>query len=180
MSRDREWIGIDPESAYRPIGVRGFGRGIIRYPATSVSGLSKMRYFVVVPGDLLIRNIKAWEGAVCVASGGDEGRVASNRFLQYRSKNDGVTTGWLEQYLVTDEGVALLGAASPGSADRNRTLSMEAFEAIEVPVPSRSVQDQVVSAVSCARRISEISARRDSLASALLPAARNEIFSSML
>ena len=64
-----------------------------------------------------------------MAENADAGRIASNRFLQYVPTSDAITTTWVEQYLLSAEGVASMSAASPGSADRNRTLSMAAFEA---------------------------------------------------
>ena len=122
LARDREWITLDPQETYRPVGIRGFGNGIILYPPTDAQGLSKMRYFTLTPGDLLVSNIKAWEGAVCVAGPGVAGRVASNRFLQYRPiPTEPNLVAWLAQYLLSDEGLAAIGGASPGSVDRNRT-----------------------------------------------------------
>lgn len=178
MSSTRQWIDID-EGVYRAIGVRGFGRGMIRYPEVPAQELSKLRYYPLVPGALIVSNIKAWEGAVCLAAPADEGRVASNRFLQYVATSDEITTPWVEQYLLSSEGVACMSAASPGSADRNRTLSMAAFEAIEIPVPAPQVAQAVVSVARARRRVQAQQERRDRLAVAILPAARNEVFSAM-
>lgn len=179
MSSTRQWIDIDDGGVYKAIGVRGFGRGMIRYPEAPAEELSKLRYYPLEPGALIVSNIKAWEGAVCLAETGDAGRIASNRFLQYVPTSDAITTPWVEQYLLSTEGIASLSAASPGSADRNRTLSMAAFEAIEIPVPAPQVQHAIVSVVRARRRVQAQQARRDRLAAAILPAARNEIFSAM-
>jgi len=180
LRRDRDWIKLGSTAIYHPIGIRGFGRGIIHYPEVGAMGLSKMRYFVVKPNDLLISNIKAWEAAVCVAGADDAGRIGSNRFLQYKPIGDQVLSRWLECYFLTDAGIHALGMASPGSADRNRTLSMEAFEAIEVPVPSLRVQEYVASVSTRAKQISDLSSIRDRLMAAILPAARNNVFSKGL
>ena len=179
MSSTRQWIDIDDGGVYRAIGVRGFGRGMIRDPEASAEELSKLRYYPLEPGALIVSNIKAWEGAVCLAETADAGRIASNRFLQYVPTSDAITTPWVEQYLLSTEGLASLSAASPGSADRNRTLSMAAFEAIEIPVPAPQVQHAVVSVAQARRRVQAQQARRDRLAAAILPAARNKIFSAM-
>ncbi len=179
MKASRDWIEIDPDASYRPIGIRGFGRGMIRYPETPASGLSKLRYYSIEPGSLLVSNIKAWEGAVCVAEESDAGRIGSNRFLQYQPTGDSMLPGWVQCYLVSPEGVAMLGAASPGSADRNRTLSMGGFEALEIPNPPMAVQRRIVALVAQEKEIAVQRAVRDRLASAILPAARNEIFSAM-
>lgn len=175
----RPWMEIDTAGSYRAIGVRGFGRGMIRYAEGGAETLSKMRYYPIEPGALIVSNIKAWEGAVCVAAEVDTGRIASNRFLQYVPKDPRITTGWVEQYLLSPAGLASLNAASPGSADRNRTLSMVAFEAIEIPVPNRETQEAVIRVAHAIRRVRAQQARRDALSAAIVPAARNEIFDSM-
>lgn len=175
----RPWMEIEGSGSYRAIGVRGFGRGMIRYPEGGAETLSKMRYYPIEPGALIVSNIKAWEGAVCVAAETDTGRIASNRFLQYIPKDPRITTGWVEQYLLSPAGLASLNAASPGSADRNRTLSMAAFEAIEIPVPPPKTQESVMRVVRALRGVTAEQTRRDELAAAVLPAARNEIFNSM-
>lgn len=179
MTSVRLWININPGGGYKPIGVRGFGRGIIRYPEALGAELSKLRYYPLEPGALIVSNIKAWEGAVCLAETVDAGRIASNRFLQYVPTSDAITTPWVEQYLLSTEGIASMAAASPGSADRNRTLSMAAFEAIEIPVPEPHIQHAVVSVAQARRRIEAQREHRDRLAAAILPAARNEIFNAM-
>lgn len=175
----RPWMEIEGSGSYRAIGVRGFGRGMIRYPEGGAETLSKMRYYPIEPGALIVSNIKSWEGAVCVAAETDTGRIASNRFLQYIPKDPRITTGWVEQYLLSPAGLASLNAASPGSADRNRTLSMAAFEAIEIPVPPPKTQESVMRVVRALRGVTAEQTRRDELAAAVLPAARNEIFNSM-
>lgn len=179
MRSSRQWLDVDVAASYRPIGVRGFGRGMIRYPEMPAESLSKLRYYPIEPGALIVSNIKAWEGAVCMAEPADAGRIASNRFLQYLPTSEAVATPWVEQYLLSTEGIASLAAASPGSADRNRTLSMAAFESIEVPVPEVRVQHAVVRIAHALRRVQAQQARRDRLAAAVLPAARNQIFGAM-
>ena len=179
MTSSRPWIEIDDEKSYKPIGVRGFGRGMIRYPEAPAAELSKLRYYPLEPGALIVSNIKAWEGAVCLAETVDAGRIASNRFLQYVPTSDAITTPWVEQYLLSTEGIASMAAASPGSADRNRTLSMAAFEAIEIPVPEPRVQHAVASVAQARRRVQAQRESRDRLAAAILPAARNQLFNAM-
>lgn len=179
MHSSRQWLDVDVAGSYRPIGVRGFGRGMIRYPELPAESLSKLRYYPIEPGALIVSNIKAWEGAVCSAEPADAGRIASNRFLQYLPTSAAVTTPWVEQYLISTKGIASLAAASPGSADRNRTLSMAAFESIEIPVPDVRVQHEVVRIAHALRRVQSQQASRDRLVAAILPAARNEIFSAM-
>ncbi|MDN5760209.1 MAG: restriction endonuclease subunit S [Tomitella sp.] len=179
LRMDRQWVDLDDDERYRAIGVRGFGRGLIKYPAVPQSQLSKMRYFDVQPLRLLVSNIKAWEGAVTHTSVADVGLVGSNRFLQYEVLSPDVSLDWAYAYLSSPWGTAALSAASPGSADRNRTLSIRSFESIEMPVPDMQVQERVADVGKAMQRFTDLARRKDVLVRAMLPAARNEIFTAM-
>jgi hypothetical protein len=166
---------IDPNLGvrYRQIGVRGFGRGIFEYPEVSASGLGKLRYFTLAPDRLVVSNIKAWEGAVAVTMRDERGRIASNRFLTYALTMGG-SLSYLAHWLLSDQGLTELGRASPGSADRNRTLSQVALARIRVPWPSVVEQDHIAAHLdSVAANVDGLVARRQAAArlgsAAMLP-----------
>ncbi|MHC2634762.1 hypothetical protein ACVME5_007447 [Bradyrhizobium liaoningense] len=76
---------------------------------------------------------------------------------------------------LTTEGLELLGEASPGGAGRNRTLGLEALNAIEAPVPPPENQqwfDQLHAKAASARRSS---AEAASELDHLIPAILNEV-----
>lgn len=177
---DREWFEPEDGQSYDPVGVRGFGRGLIRYPPTPRAELPKLRFFRLHADRLVVSNIKAWEGAVAVTNESDANRIGSNRFLMYESDDAKADLSYLQAYLLSEEGLSQLQAGSPGSADRNRTLSISNFEAIEVPLPSIEAQHDVVRLLSARDRLAELVAEREKLAQALPASARNEIFSAMV
>lgn len=174
---DREPIEPDESEKYIAIGVRGFGRGMIEYPAVPPSGLSKLRYFSLAPDRLVLSNIKAWEGAVATTSSSENGRIASNRFLQYQAISD-VEIEYLQRWLLSPAGLQALGQASPGSADRNRTLSMSAFENIVVRVPGKEHRARLVRTLSLVED-RRTDARQEQVATALMEAARNRVFNQL-
>jgi type I restriction enzyme S subunit len=132
----REPVDIDPARPYRKIGIRSFGKGIFHYDPMPGDQLGKLRFFRLRANELVLSNIKAWEGAIAVSGESDEGLVASNRFLTYRPRTaHSVDVRYLKYFLLSDPGSELIQRASPGSADRNRTLGIKAFEAIEIPLP---------------------------------------------
>lgn len=137
----RNSVEVDPMAMYANIGVRSFGKGVFHYPECAGADLSKLRFYTFPIPSLVVSNIKAWEGAVAMTSEADEGCIASNRFLFYVPKHDNVCVRYIYHYLLSYPGRRALGAASPGSADRNRTLSIKSFENIEMDLPQ--FQDQV-------------------------------------
>ncbi|MEU3089866.1 restriction endonuclease subunit S [Streptomyces massasporeus] len=107
------------------------------------SELTKLRHFSFDANALVLSNIKAWEGAIAVTSEEDVEAVASSRFLFYVPQGDDVDVRYLRYYFLSSRGLTQIGQASPGSADRNRTLSMKSFENIVVPLPDPPEQHRV-------------------------------------
>ncbi len=142
---DRRPVTPDPTEEYISIGIRSFGKGVFHYEPTPGGQLGKLRFFEVVPDRLVVSNIKAWEGAVAVSGLDDAGCVASNRFLTYKPVDDRIDVRWARWFFLTEHGNQLLQYASPGSADRNRTLAIDRFEALEIPLPS-IVEQRLVAA----------------------------------
>jgi type I restriction enzyme S subunit len=132
---ERRPVEITVDGEYPELGVRSFGRGVFHKPTLLGAELTWQKLFRVKAGDIVISNIKAWEGAIAVAGPDDDGRVGSHRYLTLSPIGGKATAGFLCFYLLTDEGLAAIGRASPGSADRNRTLGQKRLMDIEVPVP---------------------------------------------
>lgn len=141
---DRRPVAIDLFAEYEPIGIRSFGKGIFHYPPTLGSDLSKLRYFEVHPDTLVVSNIKEWEGAIAVASDAETGCIASNRFLSYVPIDHQIDVRYAAYFFLSERGLPLVQRASPGSADRNRTLAIERFESLEIPLPEPDEQRRTV------------------------------------
>ena len=133
---DRRPVTVDIDKSYPQVSVRSFGRGSFHKPPLVGNEVTWQKPFLVNSGDILISNIKAWEGALAVASPEDDGRVASHRYLTCVPVSGVATSRFVCFHLLTREGLHYIGEASPGSADRNRTLSTKALLRIPIPVPS--------------------------------------------
>jgi type I restriction enzyme, S subunit len=136
----RRPVEIEPDGIYHELGVRSFGRGLFDKPPLTGGDLTWQKLFKIRKGDLVFSNIKAWEGAFAVAKPQDDGKVGSHRYLTCVTAPDRATPGFLWYYLQTKEGLEEIQAASPGSADRNRTLSQKGLEEIQIPVPAIDAQ----------------------------------------
>lgn len=153
---NRSEVSIDPHENYRAVGVRSFGKGIIRYSAVSGGELSKLRYFSLPGNAIVLSNIKAWEGAIALTDEHEEHYVASNRFLSYTPVSEDVNLSYVRHYLLSKRGLEQIGKISPGAADRNRTLGRKSFEKMHLPLPEIGQQRKVSNVLdSAAQRLGQ-------------------------
>jgi len=140
----RRQVEVESGAFYAEIGVRSFGKGIFHKEPLLGADLGTKRIFSVVPGDLVVSNIFAWEGAVAVATDVDDGRVGSHRFMTWVPKREGlVDVRYVAHFLLSEQGLDLLRRASPGSAGRNKTLGIASFENLLIPLPGFQEQQRI-------------------------------------
>lgn len=138
----RRTVDVDPGARYREIGVRSFARGLFLKDPVSGHELGAKRVFRIELGDLVVSNIFAWEGAVAVAGEAHRATIGSHRFMTWVPSGE-ADVAYLMHYFASDAGLTQLRSASPGSAGRNRTLSIKNFEAIRVPLPDLPEQRRI-------------------------------------
>src|SRR5262249_50083173 len=136
-------IDIDVAKVYRQIGIYSFGRGMIWRNPVPGAKLSKLRYFEVPEGALVLSNIQAWEGAIAVSTEADKDFIASQRFLSYIPASEAIDTNYLRYFFLSDSGHPLIQQASPGTMVRNRTLGRKAFEDLKIPLPAITDQRHI-------------------------------------
>lgn len=136
----RRPVELESNGVYAELGVRSFGKGLFKKPDVIGGELTWQKLFRIHCGDIVFSNIKAWEGAFAVAKPEHHGKVGSHRYLTCVVDTRNATPNFLWYFLQSDAGLAQVQAASPGSADRNRTLSQKKLVAIEIPLPSMDAQ----------------------------------------
>lgn len=141
---ERRPVEVDPLETYAEIGVRSFGKGIFHKEPISGADLGNKRVFRVEPGDLVLSNVFAWEGAIAVATDAERGRIGSHRFMTYVPVDARVVTQYLRYFFLSECGLRLIRTASPGSAGRNRTLAVDRFRDVVLPLPEIGEQRHIV------------------------------------
>lgn len=138
----RRQVDPDPVAEYREIGVRSFGKGLFHKEPVVGHELGSKRVFRVEPGDLVLSNVFAWEGAIALVSEAERGMIGSHRFMTYVARDGRILPTWAAWFFLSERGLDLIRHASPGSAGRNRTLAIERFENLEIPIPEIADQRQ--------------------------------------
>ncbi len=170
LALQRRAVTVDPIGEYEEIGIRSFGRGIFHKEPVSGADLGSKRVFRIESGDLVISNVFAWEGAVAVASDAETGRIGSHRFMTFVPIKGRIDTSWAAWFFRSEPGLELIRRASPGSAGRNRTLAIDRFEALEIPLPSIDEQRRVVDRLDRLQSAATDLARRSAHAAELTAA----------
>ena len=176
----RRPVEVDFTSEYWELGVRSFGKGTFHKPALSGSDVGTKRIYWIEPGDLVLSNVFAWEGAIAVAKPEDTGRVGSHRFIS-RVAQSGVTLPeFLCFYLLTTEGIEKIRAASPGGAGRNRTLGLSKLDDITVPIPVFEKQQHFVQLMRSCAKARTLQTDIDTDLTALVPSLLDKAFKGEL
>jgi len=167
---------IDPEASYPELGIRSFGRGTFHKPAISGLAVGTKRLFRIEAGDLLFSNVFAWEGAIAIAGSEDHGRFGSHRFMTCVANPSFALAEFVHYYLLSQDGLEKVRAASPGGAGRNRTLGVEKLAATEIPVPPLAAQQAFVTLLSTIAALKARHAALREASAALVPAALERVF----
>lgn len=180
LELQRRKIEVAVDSEYVEIGIRSFGGGVFHKEPRTGSDIGSKKVFSISPGDLLVSNVFAWEGAVAVAKDSELGKIGSHRFMTWTPLSEGLSVDYVAEYLVSHTGLKQLIKASPGSAGRNKTLSIASFRAMEIPLPDIATQKSVVDQISKLRNVERLVKQRRLLAEALPRSVRNQIFSKLM
>lgn len=174
----RRPVAADPDGLYPMFGVRWYGEGLFERERKRGSELSAKTVFRVEKGDLVYNRLFAWKQSFAIAR--STGGFVSNEFPTFRIDESAVRPELLHYLLLTRSFTADVNAASSGSTPTSRNrLKVEKFLQLTVDVPTPSAQDQLVETLRLMQAARRAQERRGALMSAVLPAARNEIFTAL-
>lgn len=161
LTLERRPVKVMPDGQYQEIGIYCFGRGIFHKTPRSGVEVGDKDLFQIRDGDFILQVTFAWEGAVALASRADDGLYGSVRFPTFRVDEAKCYSPFLVHYFRTPEGREQLTRICPGSAGRNRVLSIKRIPEVTVPLPPLSEQRRIVAKIDAlAAKIEEARALR--------------------
>ena len=173
----KRWIMVVPLAVFLLVAVFLY-KGLFLKPDFDGAEATWQKPVWIKSGDLVLSNIKAWEGAIAIAGDEHDGCIASHRYITCLPEPEQATAGFLAYYLLSEDGLEKVGAASPGTADRNRTLSLGNLGKIEVPIPPLPIQQ---SFDRLQTEVAALKAKHDAIRAvnaSLLPATLERVFST--
>lgn len=170
---ERRPVNVVLDQHYREIGVYCFSKGIFHKPPRTGADVGGKDLYEIRAGDFILQITFAWEGAVALAGKTEDGLFGSVRYLTFRVNEEICSPRYLLTYMKTPEAIAQLAKISPGSAGRNRVLSVKRLKEVLVPVVPLDAQkwlnDELQAAVDALRGLqAETAAELDALLPAIL------------
>ncbi|MBI4621991.1 MAG: restriction endonuclease subunit S [Verrucomicrobia bacterium] len=150
---ERRRVNVDAEKLYQEIGIYCFGRGIFHKTPRTGFEVGDKDLFLMKEGDFILQVTFAWEGAIAIVSAAEDGMFGSTRYPTFRVDESRCVPHFLLNYFRTEEGLKQLVKICPGSAGRNRVLSIRRIPEVLVPLPPLVEQRRVVA------RIEELAAQ---------------------
>jgi type I restriction enzyme, S subunit len=153
LQLERRKVKVEPEKLYQEIGIYCFGRGIFHKTPRTGFEVGDKDLFLMKEGDFILQVTFAWEGAIAIVSAAEDGMYGSTRYPTFRVDETRCAPKFLLNYFKTEEGLQQLVKICPGSAGRNRVLSIKRIPEVLVPLPPLAEQRRVVA------RIEELAAQ---------------------
>jgi type I restriction enzyme S subunit len=141
---ERRPIVVKPDGQYQEIGIYCFGRGVFHKTPRNGLEVGDKDLFQVKEGDFILQVTFGWEGAVALLTKADDGMFCSTRYPTFRVDETRCLPLFLLYYFRTAEGLDQLVRISPGSAGRNRVLSLKRIPEVLIPLPPLSEQRRIV------------------------------------
>jgi type I restriction enzyme S subunit len=137
---------------------------------------AKLRH--VHEGQLVMSRLKAFEGAVALATPGYDGSVVSQEFVTFTLKA-GVNPDWVDSLCRWPSFWEALRATSSGIGARRERVSAEALLSLRIPYPDAESRRRITVLNRSRLRVACLEAEREHLRAAILPSARNEAFATL-
>lgn len=150
---ERRPVKVEPDKLYQEIGIYCFGRGIFHKTPRTGFEVGNKDLFLMREGDFILQVTFAWEGAVAIVSDAEDGMYGSTRYPTFQVDESRCAPRFLLNYFKTEEGLQQLVKICPGSAGRNRVLSIKRIPEVLVPLPPLPEQRRIVA------RIEELAAQ---------------------
>ena len=141
---NRRPVEVLPTKNYTEIGLYSFGKGIFHKSPRNGIEVGNKKLFKIKKDDFIFQITFAWEGAIAIASKDENNMYGSSRFPTFIVDQNLCLPEFLLYYFRTKEGLEKIKKISPGSAGRNRVLSVKRFNEIDIFLPSVPEQTKIV------------------------------------
>ena len=133
-------VSVCPAEFYPQIGIRGFGGGMFAKPPLSGSETQYRHFNRLKKGDLVLSQVKGWEGAIAVCTREFEGYYASPEYRTFRCIEETCDPEYLDVLVRSCWFQTLLQSATHGQGARRERTRPEQFVELVLSMPE--IEDQ--------------------------------------
>lgn len=163
LSKSDEWITPDPDTSYREVTVKLWGKGVICRREVLGAEIVSTRRKRIRAGQLILSRIDARSGALGIVPESLDGALVSNDFPTFTINPELALVPFIGWFIKTESFGELCRQASEGTTNRVR-LKDDRFLAFELRLPSIPEQRRIVARIdSVARKIDEIDQLKESI-----------------
>ncbi|MBI3608487.1 MAG: restriction endonuclease subunit S [Nitrospirae bacterium] len=160
LRKSEETIQLQPDSEYRELTVRLWGKGVVLRGIVSGTSVAAQRRYVARAPQFILSRIDARNGALGIVPPELDGAIVSNDFPTYDLAIDRLLPAFLGWMCRTASFVEACKRASEGTTNRVR-LKEDTFLDTEIPLPPLDGQRRVVARIEgLAAKINEARALR--------------------
>jgi type I restriction enzyme S subunit len=152
LRRSEKTIPIRPDTEYREVTVKLWGKGVVPRGVVTGARISASRRFVARAGQLILSRIDARNGAIGIVPTDLDGAVVTNDFPVFDLNHEKINPQFLDWLSKTRDFVELCQRASEGTTNRVR-LQEDRYLSLEIPLPPLEQQRRIVG------RIEEMAAK---------------------
>ncbi len=174
LSEDRQ--EIKAENDYPQIGIRGFGGGL--FPkAASHGSETTYRYFNRLKADqIVLSQVKGWEGAIAVCPPEMEGYYASPEYRTFSCKCGDCDPAYMSFLVRTPWFHGMLAGATRGQGARRERTRPELFLSLTMPMPEYREQQWASRILQRLHKIPPYHSQTAAELDALLPSILDQAF----
>lgn len=168
LSKNEQWVTLEPTTEYREVTVRLWGRGVVLRAITSGSEIAAASRVQVRSGQFILSRIDARNGAAGIVPPELDGAVVSGDFPAFDINTTRMLPEFLGWFAKTKTFVDMCRHASEGTTNRVR-LKEEQFLNQPIPLPPIRQQRDIVEQLELFAALANEASRIRSLALTSVP-----------
>jgi len=146
LERSQETMNLEPDTIYREVTVKWWGKGAVVRREVSGSGIAGSSRFVARSGQFIVSRIDARQGAADIIPSNLEGAIVTNDFPLFNLDTSRLFPGFFRLYTRTADFTDLAKRSSEGTTNRIRLVERLFLDSV-MPLPPLEEQKRIVARV---------------------------------
>lgn len=144
LQLNEDAVPVEASTVYGIAGVYSFGRGLFRRNDLLGSATTYKHLHRLHAGQLVLSQLKGWEGAMAVVRPEFDGLFLSPQFRTFSANVTALDLGWLTWFFRSPQQWSALKRDARGMGARRDSVSPSQLLKLEIPLPTLAEQRRIV------------------------------------